>query len=84
MVRLALTVWLAAATSHALLAPPRQILELRPPVPVQPRATVRLGAADAAPANDKPSIFARFNNFGLSLKDRSRRQSEALKGANLL
>ena len=83
MVRLALTVWLAA-TSHALLAPPRQILALRPPVPVQPRATVRLGAADAAPANDKPSIFARFNNFGLSLKDRSRRQREALKGANLL
>ena len=59
-------------------------MALRPPVPVQPRATVRLGAADAAPANDKPSIFARFNNFGLSLKDRSRRQREALKGANLL
>ena len=48
MVRLALAVWLAA-TSRALLAPPRQILALRPAVPVQPRATVRLGAADAAP-----------------------------------
>ena len=83
MVRLALAVWLAA-TSRALLAPPRQILALRPAVPVQPRATVRLGAADAAPASPKPSLFARFNNFGLSLKDRSRRQREALKGANLM
>ena len=83
MVRLALAVWLAA-TSHALLAPPRQILALHPAVPVQPRATVRLGAADAAPISDKPSLFAQFNNFGLSLKDRSRRQREALKGANLL
>ena len=82
--KLALTAAWLAATSHALLAPPRQILALRPAVPVPPRATVRLGAADAAPANDKPSIFARFNNFGLSLKDRSRRQREALKGANLL
>ena len=82
--KLALTAAWLAATSHALLAPPRQILALRQAVPVPPRATVRLGAADAAPANDKPSIFARFNNFGLSLKDRSRRQREALKGANLL
>ena len=82
MSRLAIAAWLAA-TSHALLAPPRQILALRPAVPVPPRATVRLGAADAAPA-DKPSLVARFNNFGLSLKDRSRRQREALKGANLL
>ena len=83
MVRLAIAAWLAA-TSHALLAPPRQILALRPAVPVPPRATVRLGAADAAPATAKPSLFARFNNFGLSLKDRSRRQREALKGANLI
>ena len=83
MVRLALTAaWLA--TSHALLAPPRQILALRPAVPVPPRATVRLGAADAAPAAGKPSLFARFNNFGLSLKDRSRRQRDALQGANLV
>ena len=86
MIRLGLTAaWLA--TSHALLAPPRQILALRPAVPrpaVQPRATVRLGAADAAAASDKPSIFARLNNFGLSLKDRSQRQREALQGANLL
>ena len=81
--KLALTAAWLAATSHALLAPPRQILALRP-VPVPPRATVRLGAADAAPATAKPSLFARFNNFGLSLKDRSRRQREALKGANLL
>ena len=83
MSRLAIAAWLAA-TSHALLAPPRQILALRPAVPVPPRATVRLGAADAAPAANKPSLIARFNNFGLSLKDRSRRQREALKGANLL
>ena len=83
MSRLAIAAWLAA-TSHALLAPPRQILALRPAVPVPPRATVRLGAADAAPADQKPSIFARFNTFGLSLKDRSRRQRDALKGANLL
>ena len=82
--KLALTAAWLAATSRALLAPPRQILALRPAVPVPPRATVRLGAADAAPANDKPSLFARFNNFGLSLKDRSRRQRDALKGANLL
>ena len=83
--KLALTAAWLAATSHALLAPPRQILALRPAVPVQPRATVRLGAADAAPAEaSKPSLFARFNTFGLSLKDRSRRQREALKGANLL
>ena len=83
MSRLAIAAWLAA-TSHALLAPPRQILALRPAVPVPPRATVRLGAADAAPAANKPSLIARFNNFGLSLKDRSRSQREALKGANLL
>ena len=82
--KLALTAAWLAATSRALLAPPRQILALRPAVPVQPRATVRLGAADAAPAADKPPLVARFNNFGLSLKDRSRRQREALKGANLL
>jgi hypothetical protein len=81
--KLALTAAWLAATSRALLAPPRQILALRPAVPVQPRATVRLGAADAA-AESKPSLVARFNNFGLSLKDRSRRQREALKGANLL
>ena len=82
MIRLALTAaWLA--TSHALLAPPRQILALRPAVPVPPRETVRLGAADAA-AESKPSLFARFNNFGLSLKDRSRKQREALKGAGLM
>ena len=85
MVRLAIAAVLAA-TSHALLAPPRQILALRPALQtaVQPRATARLGAADAAAASDKPSIFARLNNFGLSLKDRSRRQREALQGANLL
>ena len=82
--KLALTAAWLAATSRALLAPPRQILALRPAVPVPPRATVRLGAADAAPADQKPSIFARFNTFGLSLKDRSRRQRDALKGANLL
>ena len=86
MIRLALTAaWLA--TSHALLAPPRQILALRPALPrpaVPPRATVRLGAADAAAASDKPALFGRLNNFGLSLKDRSRRQREALQGANLL
>ena len=82
--KLALTAAWLAATSQALLAPPRQILALRPAVPVPPRATVRLGAADAAPADQKPSIFARFNTFGLSLKDRSRRQRDALKGANLL
>ena len=82
--KLALTAACLAATSHALLAPPRQILALRPAVPVPPRATIRLGAADAAPAANKPSLIARFNNFGLSLKDRSRRQREALKGANLL
>ena len=83
--KLALTAAWLAATSRALLAPPRQILALRPAVPVPPRATVRLGAADAAPAEaSKPSLVARFNNFGLSLKDRSRRQREALKGANLL
>ena len=82
--KLALTAAWLAATSHALLAPPRQILALRPAVPVPPRATVRLGAADAAPAANKPSLIARFNNFGLSLKDRSRRQREALKGANLM
>ena len=58
-------------------------MALRPAVPVPPRATVRLGAADAV-ADSKPSLFARFNNFGLSLKDRSRRQREALKGANLI
>ena len=81
---LALTAAWLAATSRALLAPPRQILALRQAVPVPPRATVRLGAADAAPAASKPSLVARFNNFGLSLKDRSRRQREALKGANLL
>ena len=82
--KLALTAAWLAATSRALLAPPRQILALRPAVPVRPRATVRLGAADAAPAANKPSLIARFNNFGLSLKDRSRSQREALKGANLL
>ena len=82
--KLALTAAWLAATSRALLAPPRQILALRPAVPVRPRATVRLGAADAAPAASKPSLVARFNTFGLSLKDRSRRQREALKGANLL
>ena len=81
---LALTAAWLAATSRALLAPPRQILALRQAVPVPPRATVRLGAADAAPAASKPSLVARFNNFGLSLKDRSRRQREALKGANLM
>ena len=62
-------------------------MALRPASPrpaVPPRATARLGAADAAAASDKPSIFARLNNFGLSLKDRSRRQREALQGANLL
>ena len=48
------------------------------------RPTARLGAADAAAASDKPSLFGRLNNFGLSLKDRSRRQRDALKGANLL
>ena len=74
MVRLALAVWLAA-TSHALLAPHRPL----------PRPTALRLAADAAPAaSDKPSLFARFNNFGLSLKDRSRRQREALKGAGLM
>ena len=85
MSRLAIAAWLAA-TSHALLAPPRQILALRPALQtaVQPRATVRLGAADAAAASDKPSLFARLNNFGLSLKDRSQRQREALKGAGLM
>ena len=82
MSRLAIAAWLAA-TSHALLAPPRQILALRPAVPVPPRETVRLGAVDAA-AESKPSLFARFNNFGLSLKDRSRKQREALKGAGLM
>ena len=82
MSRLAIAAWLAA-TSHALLAPPRQILAPRLPQQ-QPRASIRLGAADAAAASDKPSLFARLNNFGLSLKDRSRRQREALQGANLL
>jgi hypothetical protein len=81
--KLALTAAWLAATSRALLAPPRQILALRPAVPVPPRETVRLGAADAA-AESKPSLFARFNNFGLSLKDRSRKQREALKGAGLM
>ena len=83
MIRLGLTAaWLA--TSHALLAPPRQILALRPALPRPARAAARLGAADAAAVSDKPSLFARLNNFGLSLKDRSRRQREALQGANLL
>ena len=81
--KLALTAAWLAATSRALLAPPRQILALRPAVPVPPRETVRLGAVDAA-AESKPSLFARFNNFGLSLKDRSRKQREALKGAGLM
>ena len=60
---------LLAATAHALLAPHRPL----------PRPTALRPAADAA-----PSIFARLNNFGLSLKDRSRRQRDALQGANLL
>ena len=66
--------FLLAATAQALLAPHRPL----------PRPTALRLAADAAPAVDKPSLVARFNNFGLSLKDRSRRQREALKGANLL
>ena len=60
---------LLAATAHALLAPHRPL----------PRPTALRLAADAA-----PSIFARLNNFGLSLKDRSQRQREALKGAGLM
>ena len=64
---------LLAATAHALLAPHRP----------HPRPTALRLAADAAPAS-KPSIFARLNNFGLSLKDRSQRQREALKGAGLM
>ena len=60
-------------------------MALRPAVPRPAVQTVRLGAADAAPASEsKPSLVARFNNFGLSLKDRSRRQREALKGAKLI
>ena len=83
--KLALTAAWLAATTRALLAPPRQILALRPAVPRPAVQTVRLGAADAAPASEsKPSLVARFNTFGLSLKDRSRRQRDALKGANLL
>merc|ERR1719261_188503 len=66
--------FLLAATAQALLAPHRPL----------PRPTALRLAADAAPANDKPSIFARFNNFGLSLKDRSLSQREALKGAGLM
>ena len=60
---------LLAATAHALLAPHRPL----------PRPTALRLAADAA-----PSLFARLNNLGLSLKDRSQRQREALKGAKLL
>ena len=66
--------FLLAATAQALLAPHRPL----------PRPTALRLAADAAPAASKPSLVARFNTFGLSLKDRSRRQREALKGANLL
>ena len=66
--------FLLAATAQALLAPHRPL----------PRPTALRLAADAAPAASKPSLFARFNTFGLSLKDRSRRQREALKGANLI
>ena len=64
-----LPIFLLAATAHALLAPHRPL----------PRPTALRLAADAA-----PSIFARLNNFGLSLKDRSQRQREALKGAGLM
>ena len=66
--------FLLAATAQALLAPHRPL----------PRPTALRLAADAAPAASKPSLVARFNNFGLSLKDRSRRQREALKGAGLM
>jgi hypothetical protein len=60
---------LLAAASQALVAPQRPLLAPRP------AGAVRLRAA--------ASLSARFNNFGLALKDRSRRQRAALGSANL-
>lgn len=69
---------LLAATSQALVAPHRALAVPRRQGLAR---SLRLRAADAAP--EGRSLSARFNNFGLALKDRSRQQRAALGSANL-